>query len=76
MIISDLNHLEVVSETSNVLGGKGLDIDVDLKQKQKQKLSINKGNVTIINQVGVAAAVAVTLNGKAIAKADVNNNIN
>ncbi len=75
MVISDLNHLEVVSKASSVVGGK-VGIDLDLKQKQNQKLSIKGANIGIINQVGIATAVAVNLNGKAVAKADVENNIN
>ena len=74
MIISDLNHLEVVLEASNVVGG--LDIDLDIDQDQNKKLDIKKGgNVSLINQTGVAVAVAISLNGKAVAKAKVENQI-
>jgi sporulation protein YlmC with PRC-barrel domain len=73
MIISDLNHLEVVSEASSVVGG--LDIDLDIDQDQNKKLDIKKGNVSLINQVGTATAVAISFKGKAVAKAKVENQI-
>lgn len=74
MIISDLNHLEVVSEVSSILGG--IDVDLDVEQDQNRKLDIKKGNVTLISQIGVGVAVAVNRKGKAVAKADVKNKTN
>lgn len=76
MIIYDLNHLEVVLEASSITGGKVLDIALDIDQKQNQKLDIQGANINVINQIGVAAAAAVAFKGTAVAKAEVNNNIN
>ena len=64
MIISDLNHLEVVSEAASVVGGSD-------KKKQyykllKLKLDINKqSNVSVINQK--ATAESVSFDGKSVA---------
>ena len=66
MIISDLNHLEVVSEAASVVGGS------DKKKKDyyykllKLKLDINKqSNVSVINQK--ATAESVSFDGKSVA---------
>ena len=65
MIISDLNHLEVVSEASSVIGGSG---KWDKKGKYGFDIDITKQtNVSIINQD--AAAVAISYKGKATATA-------
>lgn len=77
MIISDLNHLEVFSETSTITGGgKLLDIEVDIEHDQNHKLDIKGSNVNVINQVATATAVSVGFNRKAVAKAEVGNKIN
>ena len=50
MIISDLNHLEVVSEASNVVGGdsyKHGKVDIDITKQT---------NVSVLNQSAAAAA--------------------
>ena len=65
MIISDLNHLEVVSEASSVIGGSG---KWDKKGKYGFDIDITKQtNVSIINQD--AAAVAISYKGDAKATA-------
>ena len=62
MIISDLNHLEVVSEASSVVGG-------DRKSDKKAKVGkldldlTNQSNVSVIDQD--ATAVAISYKGKA-----------
>ncbi len=64
MIISDLNHLEVVSEASSVVGG-------GTYKDGKFNLDITKqSNVSILNQT--STAVAITKKGNATATA-VNN---
>ena len=64
MIISDLNHLEVVSEASSVVGGDG-------KWNKKFKLvdiDITKqSNISVINQNAEAAALSVKGDAKATA---------
>jgi hypothetical protein len=62
MIISDLNHLEVVSEASSVVGGGKKE---DYYKKYFQ-LDINKqSNVSVINQT--ANAESVSFDGKSVA---------
>ncbi len=65
MIISDLNHLEVVSEASSVIGGSGKS---DKKGKYGFDIDITKQtNVSVINQD--AAAFAQSFKGDATATA-------
>ena len=67
MIISDLNHLEVVSEASSVVGGGKYKDKYD-KLKLKIDIDITKqSNVSIINQT--ATAVAISYKGDATATA-------
>ncbi len=74
MIISDLNYLEVVAEAPSVVGGLSkkpqVDVDVEVKPKLKQDLKIRGANVAFVNQVAIPTAVAVTLDGKAVATAE------
>ena len=61
MIISDLNHLEVVSEASSVVGGgtyKFAKFDIDITKQS---------NISVINQD--AAAFAQSVKGDATATA-------
>ncbi len=60
MIISDLNHLEVVSEASSVVGGGNNSLDFYLKITKQ-------ANVSVIKQE--ANAAAVTFKGNATATA-------
>ncbi len=62
MIISDLNHLEVVSEASSVVGGGKKE---DYYKKYFQ-IDFNKqSNVSVINQK--ANAESVSFDGKSVA---------
>lgn len=74
MIISDLNYLEVVAEAPSVVGGLSkkpkVDVDVKVEPKLKQDLKIRGTNVAFVNQVAIPTAVAVALDGKAVAKAE------
>jgi hypothetical protein len=61
MIISDLNHLEVVSEASSVVGGgtyKFAKFDIDITKQS---------NISVINQNAEAAALSVKGDAKATA---------
>ncbi len=60
MIISDLNHLEVVSEASSVVGGGNNSLDFYLKFTKQS-------NVSVITQVANAAAISTKGNAKATA---------
>ena len=64
MIISDLNHLEVVSEASSVVGGDG---KWDKKFKLVDIDITKQSNVSVINQD--AAAFAQSFKGDATATA-------
>ena len=65
MIISDLNHLEVVSEASSVIGGSG---KWDKKGKYGFDIDITKqSNISVINQNAEAAALSVKGDAKATA---------
>ncbi len=66
MIISDLNHLEVVSEASNVVGGsykkvdkfKLIKIDVDITKKSNYSNLYQEANAVAQTFKGDAKAVA------------------
>ena len=66
MIISDLNHLEVVTEASSVVGGKkghgknGQNKDLKVN---KNFVANNQANVSIINQVQIVTAIAIAPKG-------------
>lgn len=78
MIISDLSYLEVVAKADSITGGK-LDIALDIDQAQNQDVDLDldpkrlKTNVGILTQVALGTAVAVALNGKALANAKSQN---
>ena len=66
MIISDLNHLEVVSEAASVVGGSKKKTKDNYYKLLKLKLDINnQSNVSIINQT--ATAESVSFDGKSVA---------
>ena len=68
MIISDINHLEVVTEASSVVGGgsKKDEKKYDKYKLLKLKLDINnQSNVSVINQT--ATAESVSFDGKSVA---------
>lgn len=65
MIISDLNHLEVVSEASSVVGGsykvdkyKFIKIDVDITKKSNYSNLYQEANAVAQTYKGDAKAVA------------------
>ena len=76
MTISDLNYLQVVAEASSIIGGKVADVAVKTAVKAKPTVKVsNPFSPTIINQVGVAVAVAVAIFGKAAASANVDDRV-
>ncbi len=63
MIISDLNHLEVVAEASSVVGGgKEFDIKALLVFPVKE---VNQNNVSVLDQKADSTAVAISEKGNA-----------
>jgi hypothetical protein len=79
MVISDLNYLEVVTETSSVIGGSKWKPS---KPKNKKSpvvvfplnIDITKqSNVTVINQTATSTATAISFGGDAKATSTATN---
>ena len=78
MVISDLNYLEVVTETSSVIGGWK-----PSKPKHKKSSPVvisplnidikKQSNVTIINQTATSTATAISFGGDAKATSTATN---
>lgn len=65
MIISDLNHLETVSDSASVTGGKRGENKNNRGGKKKGSLNFN-----IVNQISIPIAIAINLgSGTAYASA-------
>jgi len=84
MIISDLNHLEVVSEASGIVGGgckcKSKKVEVmkpkAMKPKAKEYIlipSFAQSNVSVVNQTATAVSTAISFGGDANSQAIAKN---
>lgn len=71
MIISDLNHLEVVSEASSVVGGDYKYIDIKVN-KQSNKSYIKQKAKTESANLGHGKSVAVAANYAPVSQSNEN----